>query len=206
MNNNKITDKNIFEAFNVFNVSNMIYGNISENSECRNSFDSNDSYDSYSDNQDSSCDISNINKALGNDIMLNPNDPDYHIELFWYGLKASMINFYRAYRISSSHVIEWADNLNRLKKNKKYDDIECNIREYMAQYAFQLARQLKSNYHDQILISNIKRWDKISERYKFKGSEKYNKIILLFYIYNEIKQDSESNYFHLIKIIDFINT
>ena len=204
--NNKITDKNIFETFNVFKSSNILDGNSSDSTERRNSVDSNDSCDNYTDNYDYYCDISVINKALGMDMILNPNDPDYQIELFWYGLKGSMINFYKSYHISSTHMNEWSMTLNNLKKNKKYDEIERNIREYMSQYAFQLARQINSNYHDQILISNIKRWDKISGHYKFKGSEKYNKIILLFYIYNEIKQDTASNYFHIIKSIDYTNT
>lgn len=146
-----------------------------------------------------------IYKAFGNDIILNPNDPDYQIELFWYGFKASMYNFLQSYQISNNHITEWSIILNDLKKNKKYDDIESHIRDYMSQYALQLARQIKSNYYDQILISNIKRWDKISNKYKFMTSEKYNKIILLFYIYNEIKQDTDSNYFHIIKSIDYIN-
>lgn len=208
MNNaNKIVNKNIFDTFNVFKYSTIIDGNSSDSIERRDSIDSNDSCDSYSDNCDN-CNvvIININKALVKDAILNPNDPDYQIELFWYGFKDSMINFYRAYHISSTHINEWSRTLNHLKQNKKYNDIESNIRDYMSQYAFQLARQINSNYYDKILISNIKRWDKISERYKFKGSEKYNKIILLFYIYNEIKQDVVSNYFHVIKSIDYTNT
>jgi hypothetical protein len=146
-----------------------------------------------------------IYKAFGNDIILNPNDQDYQIELFWYGFKAAMYNFLQSYRISTNHIEEWSITLNDLKKDKKYDDIESHIRDYMAQYALQLSRQINSNYHDQILISNIKRWDKISNKYKFRKSEKYNKIILLFYIYNEIKQDTNSNYFYLIKSIDYVN-
>lgn len=202
MNNatNKIVNKNIFEVLN---------GNTYDSVERRESFDSNDSCDSYSDNYDNLDNLDivviNINKALGQDIILNPNDQDYQIELFWYGFKVAMYNFLQSYRISNNHIVEWSMTLNNLKKNKKYDDIESHIREYMAQYALQLARQINSNYHDQIFISNIKRWDKISNKYKFRTSEKYNKIILLFYIYNEIKQDTDSNYFHMIKSIDYIN-
>lgn len=196
--NNKIVNKNIFETLNV---------NQCDNIERRESFDSNDSCDSYSDNYDNlDIVVININKALEKDIILNPNDPDYQIELFWYGLKESMFNFYKAYRISAPHINEWSIILNNLKKNKKYNEIESNIRDYISQYAFQLARQSNSNYNDQILISNIKRWNKISNQYKFTSSEKYNKIILLFYIYNEIKRDNTSNYFHIIKSIDYINT
>jgi hypothetical protein len=136
--------------------------------------------------------------------MINPNDPDYHIELFWYGFKTSMYNFYNAYRMSYCHIQKWSDNLNELKKNKRYDNIERDIRDYMAHYSFDLTKHSNSNYYDQILISNIKRWDKISNTYKFKSCQKYNKIILLFYIYNEIKQDSDIINFHeQIKDIDY---
>lgn len=137
--------------------------------------------------------------------LVNPSDPDYHIEVFWYGFKTSMYNFYYAYHMSPSHIQQWSDNLNYLKQNKHYNDIERNIRDYMAHYAFDLAKQPKSNYYDQILISNIKRWDKISNMYKFKNCQKYNKIILLFYIYNEIKQDSDViRYEEQLKDIDYI--
>lgn len=136
--------------------------------------------------------------------IINPNDPDYHIELFWYGFKTSMYNFYNTYHLPYEHIQKWSDNLNKLKKNKKYNEIERDIRDYMAHYSFDLTKQPKSNYYDQILISNIKRWDKISNTYKFKSCQKYNKIILLFYIYNEIKQDCDViNFQEQIKDIDY---
>lgn len=178
--------------------STIMDGNSSDSRDRHDSFDSNDS---YSDNYDN-CNISVINKALSK-YTLNPNDPDYQIEFFWYGFKGSMYNFFQSYKISYNHIEQWSIALNLLKKHKNYDEIECRIRDYMSQYALQLARQIRSNYHDQILISNIKRWDKISNKYKFVNSEKYNKIILLFYIYNDIKQDTETNSFHLIKSIDY---
>lgn len=132
-----------------------------------------------------------FNLSLQSKPNVNPDDPDYHIELFWYGFKTSMYNFYIAYKISYGHIHKWSSHLNDLKSDKKYDEIEKCIRDYMSHYAFELAKSPKSNYYDKILISNIKRWDKISELYKFKNCDKYNKIILLFYIYNEIKQDNK---------------
>lgn len=140
---------------------------------------------------------------------VNPDDPDYHIELFWYGFKTSMYNFYITYKIKYDHVHNWSLGLNVLKSDKKYDEIEKSIRDYMSHYAFELAKNPKSNYHDKILISNIKRWDKISEHYKFKNCDKYNKIILLFYIYNEIKQDNrvcEMDHNPIIQTIDYTHS
>lgn len=134
--------------------------------------------------------LDDFNLSTQSNPKMNPDDPDYHIELFWYGFKTSMFNFYIAYKMNYEHVYKWSTHLNLLKSNKQYDEIEKYIRDYMSHYAFELAKNPKSNYHDKILISNIKRWDKISGHYKFKSCEKYNKIILLFYIYNEIKQDN----------------
>jgi len=140
-------------------------------------------------------------------IMIHPNDPDYHIEIFWCGFKTSMYNFYNYYNMTHDHIQLWSDNLNNLKQNKQYNDIERDIRDYMANYSFDLAKQLKSNYHDKILISNIKRWDKISDTYNFKNCQKYNKIILIFYIYNEIKQDCDViNFEEQIKDIVYTNS
>jgi len=146
-----------------------------------------------------------LETVLETNISINPNDPDYHIELFCYVFKTSMYNFYRAYRMNYTNIQDWSNHLNRLKINKQYNDIEKYIRDYMSHYAFELAKQSKSNYYDKILISNIKRWDKISHMYKFKSCQKYNKIILLFYIYNEIKQDSDIIDFNIIRNIDYTN-
>lgn len=140
---------------------------------------------------------------------INQDDPDYPIELFWYGFKTSMFNFYQHYQLSYKHIEEWSNTLNTLKQYKQYDEIEKHIRDYMSQYAFNLAKTPKSNYYDQILISNIKRWDKISTMYNFKNCQKYNKIILLFYIYNEIKQDTDAMMIQFqdqIKDIDYTTT
>jgi hypothetical protein len=149
------------------------------------------------------CNYPTINETA----ILNPNDPDYQIEIFWNGFKLSMFNFYHIFHMTESfkYIVEWSSKLNSLKNEKKYDDIEICIRYYMSRYAFDLAKQMNSNYYDQILISNIKRWDKISNTYKFKNSKKYNKIILLFFIYNEIKQDGHGNHFQYIKSIDYVD-
>lgn len=154
-----------------------------------------------------------FNLSLQSNPNVNPDDPDYHIELFWYGFKTSMYNFYIAYKINYGHIHTWSSHLNVLKSDKKYDEIEKSIRDYMSHYAFELAKSPKSNYYDKILISNIKRWDKISSHYKFKNCEKYNKIILLFYIYNEIKQDNGgyshddvNDMYHSIQTIDYTHS
>lgn len=122
---------------------------------------------------------------------LNPEDPDYQIEYFWYGLKHSMFNFYGRFKLYSGHIHEWSNVLNELKDGKQYDKIEINIRDYIAKYAFDITKYDASTYHSMILISNIKRWNKISNQFNFLSSVEHNKMILLFMIYLELKMDTK---------------
>lgn len=127
---------------------------------------------------------------LSSEIELNESDPDYHIEYFWYGFKQSMINYYNQNNLNYIHIYEWSNKLNKLKIEKKYNDIEYLIREYISVYS----KDIISNsfdmiyYDDDILITNIKRWNKISTHYNFKKSAVHNNILLLFLIILEIKK------------------
>lgn len=134
---------------------------------------------------------------MENNYNLNLNDPDYYIELFWYNFKESMINFYSLYINSSSPVYAernniniWSNNLNKLKSDKKYSDIENNIRNYISLYSLDLIKYSDTIYHDSILVSNIKRWNKISNTFKFDTSPEHNKIIQLFYIFLTLKENN----------------
>lgn len=121
---------------------------------------------------------------------LNENDPDYMIELFWYGFKQSMINFYKSLNIDHTIITEWSNKLNELKKNKMYSEIEMSIRDYMKEYAFDLIQYSKNTHNDDILITNINRWNKISYQFNFckETSIPYNKIVIIFMIYLELKK------------------
>ena len=99
---------------------------------------------------------------------------DYDIEKFWFGFKASMINFYNA-QLVKRPISNWSNHLNSLQVQKKYEDIEHCITKYISLYALDLMR-IDSGYNIGILNTNIKRWDKISSKYKFFSSrESYNK-------------------------------
>lgn len=128
---------------------------------------------------------------------LNKNDPDYYIEYFWYGFKISMNNFYNQNNINCNHIQEWSNNLNNLKESKEYNQIEFYIRDYMAKYSMDIIKYspLTSIYHDEILITNIKRWEKVSEQFNFEKSSEYNKLLLLFMIFLELKKDNLSHKF-----------
>ncbi len=109
-------------------------------------------------------------------------NPDHLIEEFWLLFKQSMNNFYN---ININRPIKyWSDNLNKLQKNKDYQHIEINIRDYMSLYAIDLLRY-NSNYHTGILISNIKRWNNIStSRFEMCDVKYINIVFLLLDIYN----------------------
>lgn len=122
--------------------------------------------------------------------------PDYYIEQFWLGLKDSMINFYHE-KITKRPIIKWSDNLNKLQKEEKYEDIEKNIRNYISLYGIDLMRQMDF-YHLGILKTNIKRWNNISNHYGFnKEDEKkyYNIIFLLIDIYEKLYKNLSENDF-----------
>lgn len=113
-------------------------------------------------------------------------NPDYYIEEFWLSFKTSMLNFYNQYTTTynSRPIVFWSNTLNKLQKNKDYQSIETNIRDYMSLYAIDLLRY-NAHYHIGILISNIKRWNIISNRRFDMCDVKYiNIVFLLLDIYN----------------------
>lgn len=109
--------------------------------------------------------------------MLNINNPDYEIELFWLSFKKSMNNFYS--KTFASRPIEyWCNQLNYLQKEKNYDKIQEKIKNYISLYAIDILK-CSSRYNIDILITNIKRWNKISLKYNFNDNKKYENIIFL---------------------------
>lgn len=99
--------------------------------------------------------------------MNNEKPIDYDIETFWLGFKQSMINFYKKNNVILSRPIDkWCEELNNLQVKKKYIDIENSIIKKICLYAIDLLR-CHDDYNINILTTNIKRWDKISIKYKF---------------------------------------
>ena len=82
---------------------------------------------------------------------------------------------------NNSWIIEkWSDFLNKCQQNKEYTKIEEYIVYYISLYSNDLMR-LKDDYAISILHTNIKRWDKISTKYKIYSS-KDNKFINLSFL------------------------
>lgn len=104
---------------------------------------------------------------------ININDPDYEIELFWYSFKESMYNFYNSLNyecnnininnnIVVDNISEWSKELNLLKKEKNYNEIQFKIKKYMSLFALDLITYSDLLYHDSIFVANIRRWNKIT--------------------------------------------
>lgn len=107
--------------------------------------------------------------------------PDKEIEDFWLGVKTSMYNFYDRKDICRP-ISEWSNQLNLLQQIQAYDEIQQNIREHISLYAIDVIRYNDiNNRHFKILLTNIKRWNKISEKYSFltNDTEKYYNIMYL---------------------------
>ena len=136
---------------------------------------------------------------------LNKNDPDYIIELFWYGFKNSMINFYNSINMITAinHINKWSENLNELKKLKKYQDIENYVREYITKYSFDLIKYSTATHHDEILSTNIKRWNNISSMFNF-NSNVYSKILQIFIIYLKVKKNNDYEFLKSLQPIEMI--
>lgn len=92
---------------------------------------------------------------------------DHDIEQFWLSFKKSMNNFYEIpeHRILRRPIEEWSETLNDLQREKRYNDIEETIKEYISLYAMDLIRCC-NHYHMNILVTNLKRWNKVAAKYK----------------------------------------
>jgi len=117
---------------------------------------------------------------------MNPKNQDYKIEIFWLDFKNSMFNYYNTKSIFRP-IEFWSRELNILQTKKNYERIELKIRNYISLYAIDLLRN-KEDYHFGILITNIKRWNRLSNKFTFEktDSKYHNVIFLLIDIYQHL--------------------
>lgn len=111
---------------------------------------------------------------------------DHDIEKFWLNFKKSLYNFYDNINLNRP-IDDWSCYLNKLQSQKAYLEIEQCIIKYISLFAIDLMR-LHDSYNINILNTNIKRWDKISNKHKiFNKVENINSacnlIFVLFDIY-----------------------
>jgi len=125
--------------------------------------------------------------------------PDHDIEEYWLYVKQSMHNFYSQTKLLPRPIEKWSDVLNQLQKAKKYIDIEFHIMKYLSLYSIDLLR-LGNQYYINILITNLKRWDKITGKYKFFSrhddnangiTDKNIAIVLLEIVYSLLKSETD---------------
>lgn len=114
---------------------------------------------------------------------------DADIEFFYLGFKQSMNNFYDKHTFSRPIEL-WSDNLNTLQKSMKYTEIQEQINKIISLYAIDLMRT-NDSYNTNILMTNIKRWNKIS---KIPIDLSSNTVFLLLDIYNSINTSTESKH------------
>jgi len=77
----------------------------------------------------------------------------------------------------------------------------------MSIYSFDLIKYSKSEYHDNIFITNIKRWNDISDSFNFNNSVKHSKIVILFMIYLQIKVLNDYDFLNkLVPIEEILET
>lgn len=124
---------------------------------------------------------------------MNEN-PDAEIEAFWLQLKTSIINFYEKNENIKRPLTYWSFVLNNYQKNQDYEKIEEYIKKYISLYAIDLLRT-NSDYHIQILITNIGRWNTLSSKFTFSTKEKNyaNFIFVLLDIYKSLFRSKITN-------------
>jgi hypothetical protein len=104
--------------------------------------------------------------------------PDHDIEQFWLSFKQSMTNFYALKIIPARDIPSWSEKLNLLQSEQRYSRIEKQIYNYITLYGLDVLRS-GSRYYLGILISNIRRWDKIAARHKILQSNHEDNIITI---------------------------
>ena len=117
-------------------------------------------------------------------------NPDKYIEEFWINYKKSMVNYYNKTSSNKRPIDYWSSVLNDFQEKSKYKEIEHHILNYMSLYAIDLMKNT-DNYDMRILITNIKRWKKISDCFinLTKTNEYYNIIFLLIDIYKSLMDE-----------------
>lgn len=90
--------------------------------------------------------------------------PDCKQEYFWLSFKDSIKNFYaaRGIKIKLEDLDKTSDYLNLLQKQDKYNEINTVIHQYIMNFAWKII-EYPSNYYFNLFLTNIKRWNDISD-------------------------------------------
>ena len=131
--------------------------------------------------------------------------PDKHIEEVWYGIKTAFINAYQqSNKIIPMDLDEISENLNELQSNKNYQEIEKNIVITIGKMCRFYISDRINVYNCHILDVQIKRWNKVTEKYKFFEKQDIRNVIencVLFYIYFKAIE-SRNKYQFIIQLFE----
>ena len=118
-----------------------------------------------------------------------------------------MKNFYKSNGLKNKNIQLWSDKLNEYKKDKNYSLIEQSIKEYMTVYAIEIMKYDKFSdcFHSSILATNIKRWNKISNKFHFENLEKNKQIFILFEAFNCIKCKMDEKLYPILELFVDLN-
>ena len=97
------------------------------------------------------------------------NLPDKNIEFFWYNFKESVNNAFnnlnqetkkvlKKYNIQEN-LIELSNTLNQLQQNEQFNEIQIKIENYIRDISRILFLPYTNEYHFNIFLTNLKRWD-----------------------------------------------
>ena len=152
------------------------------------------------------------------DKVIDKNNPDYDMELFWYGLKNLIRNYY-SYTIDENNIKYsfnaelLSNNLNKLQKEGKYEEIYDNIHNFFKGFLkrFIIPYELNEIQNTSYIFTWLKRFNKIKgdkkielvhqynkDRYFSKASEDEIFIIKLRYIEYSINNQTDIKYLNLI--------
>jgi hypothetical protein len=119
---------------------------------------------------------------IPHDKLLNTHNEDYEMEMFWYGFKSLIKNYYD--HIKDDDDIKFIDKLtdlsselNKLQLEKKFDEIYSNIFLFLKSFIKKLilSYQHSLSYTNTYLFSWLKRYNKIKNAIKLETTLKYNK-------------------------------
>ena len=119
---------------------------------------------------------------IPHDKLLNIHNEDYEIEMFWYGFKNLITNYYN--NIKDNDGINFIDKLedlsfelNKLQLAKNYNEIYNKIFLFLKSFIEKLILSYQNNliYTNTYLFSWLKRYNKIKNVIKLETPIKYNK-------------------------------
>jgi hypothetical protein len=102
----------------------------------------------------------------------NKNNQDYDIELWWYGFK-NLINNYFNNILTYKNLNEFSNKLNNLQSEEKYLDIYTNIYEFVLNFLEEIIVNTYPKYNYELILTWLKRYNDIDYVKKIELPTKY---------------------------------